>query len=264
VNPIAVTSYVSELYSKSWNEAVAKKCFDIEFLVVNSLVTPQLPISRVFQEHEIVKVFSSNPRDPELMDLSSRSSTQIVDCNTYFKSLEDGLKQNPDVIFLDAAYERLDVLPSYRFVAVGGSFDQLHNGHRKLLSLSATLCSERITVGVTGDSMLAAKSYQEMIDAFPKRHESVRLFLAHIKPSLQLNIVEINDPFGPAITDPLLEAIVVSSETITGGFKINQIREQQGMNLLKIYVLNRGDSAILSSTFLREQKFLASLQSSKK
>lgn len=232
--------------------------------MLHSLITPQLPITRVFQENTIVKVFSSMACDEELTTLCSQASTQIIDNGTYFKSLEDGLQQNPDVVFLDAAYERMDVVPSFRYVAVGGSFDQLHNGHRKLLSFTAALCSERVTVGVTGDSMLASKSYQDMIDTFPTRYESVRSFLSQIKPSLELNIVEINDPFGPAITDPLLEAIVVSSETITGGFKINQIRQQKGMNLLKIYVLNRGDSAILSSTFLREQKFLATVQQSSK
>ncbi len=262
INPIGISSYVSELYSKSWNEAVAKRCFDTEFLVINPLVTPQFPISRAFEEGRIVKVFTSASIDDELHSLASSGSAVITDSNSYFKNLDDGLKQNPDVVFLDSPNERLDLLPSYRFVAVGGSFDQLHNGHRKLLSFCAALCSERITVGVTGDAMLTTKSYQEIIDAFPKRYESVHSFLSMIKPSLKLNIVEINDPFGPAITDPQLEAIVVSSETITGGFKINQIREQQGMNLLKVFVLNRGDSAILSSTFLREQKYLAHVQSS--
>ena len=35
-----------------------------------------------------------------------------------------------------------------RRVAVGGTFDRLHVGHRKLLSLAATVCSETLVVGV--------------------------------------------------------------------------------------------------------------------
>ena len=40
----------------------------------------------------------------------------------------------------------------------------------------------------------------------------MRRFLHAIKPSIALNIVTIDDPFGPTITEPDLDAIVVSTE----------------------------------------------------
>lgn len=30
---------------------------------------------------------------------------------------------------------------------MGGTFDRLHNGHKKLLSLAACVCQERLTIG---------------------------------------------------------------------------------------------------------------------
>jgi len=38
----------------------------------------------------------------------------------------------------------------YRVVAVGGTFDHLHAGHKILLSMTAWIAKEKIIVGVTG------------------------------------------------------------------------------------------------------------------
>ena len=38
--------------------------------------------------------------------------------------------------------------PTYSHVVLGGTFDHLHNGHRRLLTLAALVASEEITVGV--------------------------------------------------------------------------------------------------------------------
>lgn len=39
---------------------------------------------------------------------------------------------------------------SFSHVAVGGTFDRLHVGHRLLLAASALICTENIYIGVTG------------------------------------------------------------------------------------------------------------------
>ena len=51
----------------------------------------------------------------------------------------------------------------------------------------------------------------------------------------------IIDPFGPTITEPKIDAIVVSSETIFGAFKINKIRIEKNMRPLSILVSDRND-----------------------
>ncbi len=39
---------------------------------------------------------------------------------------------------------------SFAHVAVGGTFDRLHVGHRLLLAATALICSEKLYIGVTG------------------------------------------------------------------------------------------------------------------
>ena len=39
---------------------------------------------------------------------------------------------------------------SFSHVAVGGTFDRLHVGHRLLLAATALICTEKVYIGVTG------------------------------------------------------------------------------------------------------------------
>lgn len=65
----------------------------------------------------------------------------------------------------------------------------------------------------------------------------VREFLNDIDNTLIYEIVPIQDPFGPTATDPDLDLIVVSSETMKGGEKVNEIRKAKNMNELVIYII---------------------------
>lgn len=68
---------------------------------------------------------------------------------------------------------------------------------------------------------------------------------------MQLRVEEINNPFGPPVVEEAFDAIVVSSETIAGAEKINEIRAQKGFRPLAVAVTRRLSAATLSSTFLR-------------
>eukprot|EP00947_MAST-08B_sp_MAST-8B-sp1_P004487 g4487.t1 len=141
---------------------------------------------------------------------------------------------------------------TYRKVVLGGTFDHMHNGHKKLLFVSASVCSEELTIGITSDAMLSKKKGKELIEPIDKRKESVRDFLVTFKPSLAVNLVTIDDPFGPSIVVPDLEAIVVSTETLRGGQMVNDRRIAAGLKPLAIVATKRQDSSTLSSTFVRE------------
>jgi len=84
----------------------------------------------------------------------------------------------------------------------------------------------------------------------------VRAILDELRPSMNLDLVELTEPFGPTIVDPKITAIVVSEETEAGSAKINQIRQDNGMNPLEKYVVPciqaKGESSKMSSSFLRE------------
>ncbi|XP_015789356.1 bifunctional coenzyme A synthase [Tetranychus urticae] len=119
-------------------------------------------------------------------------------------------------------------------VCLGGTFDNLHNGHKVLLSESLIRTNKSMTIGVTDVNMIKKKVLWELIKPLEERIDDVRQFLTDVCDSIEYKIVGITDPFGPAIVDPELSCIVVSEETLKGGEKINTIREEKGMKRLEI------------------------------
>lgn len=47
---------------------------------------------------------------------------------------------------------------------MAGTFDHLHAGHSKLLTVAVLLTREHLTIGITGDSMLTRKKYASQLD----------------------------------------------------------------------------------------------------
>jgi cytidyltransferase-like protein len=77
--------------------------------------------------------------------------------------------------------------PLYDSVAVGGTFDGLHFGHRKLLTLavsSVTPVTGRLLVGVTMDAMLTRKAYADYLPDLEERMAGVRQFLQRLAPGI--------------------------------------------------------------------------------
>ena len=119
-------------------------------------------------------------------------------------------------------------------VCIGGTFDNLHNGHKILLSTAQLKCNKSLTIGVTDESMVRNKTLFELIEKPEKRIEKLNHYLQDVDPFINYNVVRISDPFGPAIVDESLQAIIVSEETVRGGHKINEIRSSKSMPELKL------------------------------
>jgi cytidyltransferase-like protein len=102
-------------------------------------------------------------------------------------------------------------------VAVGGTFDHLHAGHKILLTMTALLARQSMVVGVTDDCMLTKKKHRELIASTSERIQSVKDYMQRIKRTISYEVVPIKDPFGPTVTDPTIDALVVSKETLKGG-----------------------------------------------
>jgi phosphopantetheine adenylyltransferase len=159
-------------------------------------------------------------------------------------------------------------------VAVGGTFDHLHIGHKLLLTMFAFVLGRRqasestpstLTVGITGDALLVNKKYAEHLESWKSRQESVHDFLSSIvyfgladdarvrvqeinEPGpnghavhvnypfgLTIKYVEIWDPFGPTITDEEITALALSLETRGGGAAVNEKRREQGWAPLEVF-----------------------------
>lgn len=69
----------------------------------------------------------------------------------------------------------------------------------------------------------------ELIEPYELRAAKLREFLEDVKPSLHYDIVPLVDPYGPSVTDPDLQCLVVSEETRRGGEAVNKKRLENVM-----------------------------------
>ncbi|XP_030610110.1 bifunctional coenzyme A synthase [Archocentrus centrarchus] len=143
------------------------------------------------------------------------------------------LQEEEDV--LEAQQEKAELLETYNDVVVGGTFDRLHGAHKTLLSISCLLANRRFLIGVCDQAMLKKKVLKELIEPYSARVQRLQEFLQDVKPSVQVEIVPLDDPFGASIVDPLLECIVVSEETRKGGEAVNKKRIENGLRALVLH-----------------------------
>ncbi|THG98684.1 hypothetical protein EW026_g3533 [Hermanssonia centrifuga] len=101
-------------------------------------------------------------------------------------------------------------------VALGGTFDHLHAGHKILLSMAAWITQEKLIIGMTDDSLLQKKANKDVIQPLPERISCTHKFLELFKPSLAYDLVPLTEVAGPTGWDPNIQALVVSKETISG------------------------------------------------
>ena len=135
----------------------------------------------------------------------------------------------------------------YSKVAVGGTFDKFHDGHKKLLSTAFEIGNE-IEIGVTSDAFGGLKGD---IDSCEERMRNLKLFFAD---KTDFTIVPLEDPYGTTIYEDDFEAIVVSEETEPTAVEINNIRVSKGMKPLDIIVVSfvlAYDGNPISSTRIR-------------
>lgn len=142
----------------------------------------------------------------------------------------------------------------FKLVGVSGTFDKLHKGHKVLL-LKALEVGERVVVGLTSDEMCSKKPLSEKIDPFEVRRANLERFFEENGSLSRVEIITLNDPYGPAIEDSGLEAIVAGEDVAWRVEEINRIREKKGLPPLKLIVVElvkACDGERISSTRIRK------------
>jgi len=165
-------------------------------------------------------------------------------------------------------------------VAVGGTFDHLHIGHKLLLTMTlfaafdqpSSSSNPTAIVGITGDKLLEKKQYAEHLESWSSRQNAIVKFVQAISyfghslissrqaempvsngrtitsdfdSGLSLRCVELFEPCGPTITEEAVDALIISAETRSGGESINKKRVEQNwrpVKILEVDVLDAGKS----------------------
>lgn len=133
-------------------------------------------------------------------------------------------------------------------VALGGTFEPLHRGHKKLIDVALGLGD--VTIGITNDT-LARKKLRSVLP-YEIRAENVRRFILR-NYQLKPEILRLDDPYGITLSYDF-DYIVVSPETYVVANAINKKRKEIGKNeieIVKVDFVMAEDNQPISSTRIK-------------
>ena len=121
----------------------------------------------------------------------------------------------------------------FETVAVGGTFDLFHSGHRVLL-MKAFEVGNHVIIGLCSDDFLKKMRKPHRIASYAKRLEELKSLLKKNGVLERAEIIRLDDAYGITLSDKRIDAIVVSEETEPRAHKINEKRKSMGMSPLPI------------------------------
>ncbi len=141
----------------------------------------------------------------------------------------------------------------YKTVATGGTFDQIHPGHRSLLAKSFEV-GDRVVIGLTSDDFVR-KEGKAAVHMYPERLAQLRRYLEANFTGRDYLIAKLDDTFGPGIAQADVEALVASPETAKKVDLANRLRQERGFAPLELVVIDWAlaeDGKPISSTRIRK------------
>lgn len=121
----------------------------------------------------------------------------------------------------------------FKKVAVGGTFDELHRGHKTLLSKAFEI-GEKVVIGLSSDEFVSKMGKPHITACYAERFRELKVFLEQNGLAGRAEIVPLSDSYGLTISGEGLDALIVSKETEQMAGKINEMREKAGKPKLKI------------------------------
>jgi len=148
------------------------------------------------------------------------------------------------------------VKKKFDVVAVGGTFDEFHKGHRALL-IKAFEVGNHVLVGLCADDFARELRKPHEVANYNERLEELKKFLEKLGVLGRAEIVPLHDPYGPTLSNTSLDAIVVSRETEPRAHEINKKRIAKGLpplNVVVIRMVPAENHVSISTTRIRQRE----------
>ena len=111
-----------------------------------------------------------------------------------------------------------------------------HRGHEVLIQ-TALEVSDQVLIGLTTDERAGKGRAGSQITSYDKRKDRLEDWLKSQRVEQRVEIVPLNDDWGPAALGKEFEGIIVSRETEGMALALNQVREEKGNDKLKVIVV---------------------------
>lgn len=144
----------------------------------------------------------------------------------------------------------------FKVVAIGGTFDRLHKGHRVFIS-EAFEIGEKVIIGITSDTYAREKRKGSIVKCqnLNTRKAQLEKYLKERGFWQRADIVVIHDIYGPLLENEDADVLLVSTDTLKGAREVNKGRQREGKQPLKVVsipLVPAQDNRRISSTRIRE------------
>lgn len=129
----------------------------------------------------------------------------------------------------------------YKKAILGGTFDRLHVGHRRLLD-TAFEQSEYVTIGITTEKLYQHKFLAGTIETYSAREQSIKNYLVEKNYLTRATLIPIDSLYGTTLDEKEIEAIFVTEENLPNVKKINAKRKEISFPQLEVIVVPYVDS----------------------
>ena len=140
-------------------------------------------------------------------------------------------------------------------VCLGGTFNILYDGHKRLFDKSLEVAGEggSVHIGVTVGEVI---NHKKNVNSFDFRKKVILDYISGKNLKTRVEVLPIDNKFGLAVEKDY-DAIVVSPETRFNALEINKRREELGNKALKIveipHVLAEDGRPISSTRILNKE-----------
>ncbi|MFQ6087251.1 MAG: phosphopantetheine adenylyltransferase [Candidatus Bathyarchaeia archaeon] len=144
----------------------------------------------------------------------------------------------------------------FKTVVVGGTFDELHKGHKALL-MKAFEVGDQIIVGLSTNDLARKLRKNHEVATYKERLRELNDFLREQGVLNRAKIVPLKTPYGITLSKGCAEALVVSRETEPRAKEINQKRKAKGLPPLHVVVIEMvpaENHLAISTTRIRQKE----------